>query len=456
MYSCDTFAVCASLRPDKRNLLAKNSDRPVGECQPLIYFPAADHHSDEFIQCTYIKIPQVSHTYAMLGSKPYWIYGFEMGINEFGLAIGNEAEWSRCDAESDDGLLGMDMLRLALERTKTCREAITLISQLLQTYGQRGNARNRNGSEYYENSFLLTDPNEVWVMETAGRGYVAKQIHSWKAISNCYTLGKDYDLISNGLEQLAKERRFLAPAELFDFAKAFSKRANGAATRLRRQCKLIEQSPKPMDDVSVKKVLRDHYHGDIMEPRFGALTGTFASICMHASTIRGSQTAASVLFCWDKTLGVVARYAPSVPCCSVYLPVYLTGRPLPKPMEYASGTFCKESLWWNVERLMVALNIDEERFAPAAHNALRALEERLEEQAKNTEQKAAELIIRGEREAAADMLDALTQHSVKELMETVDRLYQEITMAVRADGGLYGGRTEFIRDYIDFAEIPLL
>lgn len=38
-----------------------------------------------------------------------------MGVNECGLIIGNEAEGSRCEGEKEEGLLGMDLLRLALE-----------------------------------------------------------------------------------------------------------------------------------------------------------------------------------------------------------------------------------------------------------------------------------------------------------------------------------------------------
>ena len=456
MYSCDNFALCGVLRPDGRNLLAKNSDRPLGECQPLIFFPAADHLPGATVQCTYIEIPQVSHTYAMLGSKPYWMFGFEMGINEFGLAIGNEAEWSRCDSESDDGLLGMDLLRLALERCKSCREAIDLISQLLRTYGQRGNARNRNGSEYYENSFLLVDPQDVWVMETAGRDWVAKQITDWKAISNCYTLTTDFDLSSGPLEQFARQRRWLAPSENFDFAKAFSKRPNAAVTRLRRQCKLISQAPRPITDSHVKNILRDHYAGEIMEPQFGPLTGTFGSICMHTSSIKGSQTAASVLFSWDETLGVIVRYAPSVPCCSVYLPVYLTGHALPKSMEYADGEFASQSLWWNMERLTTAVSIDEARFGTHVRNALNELETRLEIQANEVEQKAASLKKQGDHQSAANLLNHLMYHSTEALLETAVSLYTEIISAIQADGGLYGGRMEFIKEYTKMVNMPLL
>ncbi|MBR6646285.1 MAG: hypothetical protein IKL09_02065 [Clostridia bacterium] len=64
-------------------------------------------------------------------------YGVEMGYNENGVVIGNEAEGSRMEPESEDGILGMDLLRLDLERATTAKEAITAITDLLVKCGQK-------------------------------------------------------------------------------------------------------------------------------------------------------------------------------------------------------------------------------------------------------------------------------------------------------------------------------
>ena len=66
------------------------------------------------IKCTYIAIPQVATTHGVVLSKPAWLWGAEIGANEHGVAIGNEAVWSRSsDPEYDSvkRLLGMDLLR---------------------------------------------------------------------------------------------------------------------------------------------------------------------------------------------------------------------------------------------------------------------------------------------------------------------------------------------------------
>ena len=92
---CDTFV----LFPEKNELntiiLAKNSDRPAFDCQPLALNTAKDFKKGEYLQLEYLEIPQAEHTYTTMGCSPYWCYGYEMGVNEFNVAIGNEAIFTK-------------------------------------------------------------------------------------------------------------------------------------------------------------------------------------------------------------------------------------------------------------------------------------------------------------------------------------------------------------------------
>lgn len=65
------------------------------------------------MKCTYISIPQASHTAAVVLSKPAWMWGAEMGSNEHGVCIGNEAIYTKLLGENGDQeqLLGMDLVR---------------------------------------------------------------------------------------------------------------------------------------------------------------------------------------------------------------------------------------------------------------------------------------------------------------------------------------------------------
>ncbi|MBC7740060.1 MAG: hypothetical protein H7245_23250, partial [Candidatus Saccharibacteria bacterium] len=73
--------------------------------------------------------------------KLFWLYGGEIGANEHGVAIGNEAVFSKpefANASTGDGVVLIDLLRLMLERATDRHEAVRVAADLLQTYGQGG------------------------------------------------------------------------------------------------------------------------------------------------------------------------------------------------------------------------------------------------------------------------------------------------------------------------------
>lgn len=448
MLSCDTLAVTARFCAQGSNTMAKNSDRPLGEAQPLIWFPPQDHGDGEMVECTYISIPQAAHTYGVLGSRPYWIWGFEMGVNERGVAIGNEAQGSRDESgEMQTGLLGMDLLRLGLERGATAREAVEVITGLLEQYGQRGNA-SRLFERRYENSYMVMDPDEIWVLETAGRRWIARQIHTYGAISNCYSIEREFDLCSGDLERHARENGWLSPGEPFNFAKAYTlpaPRQTNSVTRWRRLNQLLEGGG-PQSILGIRRMMRDHYEDSLLKPRFGAAYGTFPTICMHAMTWDACQTTASMQVFYQKGLGPVARHAMSLPCCSVYLPVYLTGW-LPACMEAGGEQFEETSLWWLLERLAMAVSADYERFAPAVQREAAELEEQLDREAKQAEAQAAALMEQGENGPAAAVLNRMMESAAERAKAFAQRHFEAIRGQLERDGGILGPRREFLEDY---------
>lgn len=451
MNSCDTFALTAKAYAGGKNILCKNSDRPLGEAQPLQYYPRRSYGAGEQLHCTHLTVPQAETAWAVLGCQPWWIWGFEMGVNEWGLAIGNEAQGSRCEAETQEGLLGMDLLRLALERAKTAREGIRVITDLLTRYGQNANA-SMLFDRRYENSFMLVDPHEAWLLETAGRQWAARQVTDRCAISNCYSIGSEHDLCSAELESYARSRRWLAPDEKLDFAKAYTApaiRQTAANPRHRRLVKLIGARPQ-LTEADCKAVLRDHFEGELIEPRFGACYGMFVTICMHAMTWDASQTTCALLARWDEALGVVCRYAPSIPCCSIFLPVYMTGR-LPACMTLGGEKYDDRSLWWRCERLAMAISVDEGRFAPAAREALGALEADICRRTEEVEREAAA----SDARTRQHLLEQLTELAAQQLYDLAGRLADTVCAGIADLGGLYGVRKEFLESYCARTGLPL-
>ncbi len=178
---CDTLV---SLTPDGV-LFAKNSDRDPNEAQTPRWYPASDHDPEPGqVDCTWISIPQVEHTHAVLLSQPWWMWGAEMGANEHGVVIGNEAVFTN-QPLGDPALLGMDLLRLAVERAATAHDAVAVIVELLEQHGQGGPCSHEKPGFSYHNSFLVADPSGAIVLETAGVNWAVEHVTGrGRSISN--------------------------------------------------------------------------------------------------------------------------------------------------------------------------------------------------------------------------------------------------------------------------------
>ena len=457
MLSCDTFALTAESTLFGENTIAKNSDRPLGEAQALTWTGGAKHAPGEAVRCTYISIPQAEETYGVLGSRPYWMWGYEMGVNEKGVMIGNEAQGSKAaESGEENELLGMDLLRLGLERGATAREAMETITALLEQYGQNANA-SRLADKRYENSFFIADRSEIWLLETAGRMWAAKRIEEPYAISNCYAIGKP-DECSEALEKYARDKGWLAADERFNFAKAYTApaaRQTSAVPRQRRLRFLLEAEDDPFDPVTIKSILRDHFEGTLLEPRFGAAFGTFPSICMHAMTPDASQTAASMICRWAENVGPVVRYAYSLPCTSVYTPAYCACEP-PRLMTQSGEKFDENSLWWLFERLAAAVSADYEKYVPYIRVGAISLDEQIETQAARAERAAARANREGRPEEAKALLTEAMEQATQQAAAFATKQFERISAAIRTRGGISGTRKEFIEEYCARAGMEIL
>src|SRR4030042_2174082 len=182
---CDTLVALGNSTQDRSVVFGKNSDRPPNEAQVLRRFPRMKYPKGSVVKCTYVEIPQASDTFEVLLSCPFWMWGAEIGANERGVAIGNEAVWSK-EGYADTGLLGMDLLRLGLERGATAKEALEVMIELLKKHGQGGDCFFGAPMKYH-NSFIIAAPNEAWVLETADKYWAAERVRDVRSISNGYT-----------------------------------------------------------------------------------------------------------------------------------------------------------------------------------------------------------------------------------------------------------------------------
>lgn len=340
---CDTLV----LRSGGATWFAKNSDREPAEPQRLIRLPAVQTDRAATVRTTYVEIPQAANRHAVILSQPSWLWGGEMGVNERGVAIGNEAVFTRLTLRTGESLLGMDLLRLGLERASSAREALAVITELLERHGQGGAAGYRNKRMRYDNSFLIADPQEAWVLETAGRLWAAKKVERW-AISNALSLGHDYDLSSADLEDHARRLGCWNGRGDFHFARAFDGRllpwVAGAHQRRQLNQEFLAHCPTTVDWQALVVALRSHGHRG---HRFALHDNR--QVCLHAGSFwRPSQTTASLIARLDGELPRMAATGTSAPCLSMFQPLGFDAG-AGEGLLSGEDDRLEDSLWWRFE-----------------------------------------------------------------------------------------------------------
>ena len=123
---CDSFVALPVATTTGTTLAAKNADCEINEAQAVLHLPRRRYPKGATVRATHIVIPQARETHEVILDKSFWTWGGEIGLNEHGLAVGNEAIFSTA-TETQDGLITGDLLRLMLERAKTCDEAVKKI-----------------------------------------------------------------------------------------------------------------------------------------------------------------------------------------------------------------------------------------------------------------------------------------------------------------------------------------
>ncbi|HUF53230.1 MAG TPA: hypothetical protein VMR52_05580 [Dehalococcoidia bacterium] len=314
---CDTLCV---LRPAGA-LFAKNSDRPSSEVQLIESYPARP--AGGVLRATHIELPDEG-AHAVLGSRPEWMWGFEHGVNEHRVAIGNEKVWTTLNpADLPIALTGMDLVRLGLERARTADEALGVMTSLLAEYGQGGVCDQTTGESYFS-SFIIADPHAGWVVETSGRSWVAAPVHGGAAISNRLTIRSEWTRSSPDI----------APGSDWDTFRHPNAPTGHADVRLAASRACISAAPsEAQTPATMATHLRDHGAGPWGAPgsqldppsplpaEFGP-DGTGISVCMH---IRGFQNTTSSIIAElpaDPASPVRAWVASGSPCVSVFIPAF--------------------------------------------------------------------------------------------------------------------------------------
>jgi dipeptidase len=391
--ACTNLLVTKGASADGSVMITYTAD---AEFHPILeYTPSADHQPNDSLEITDWsgrvrgKIKQIPHTYAVVGL-----------MNEHQLTISETTFDGREELRNPDGLLHYwDLMQLALERAKTTRAAIKVMTDLVAEYGYRSTGE----------SFSIADTKEAWIMEmigpdSGGHGaeWVALKIpdgyiscHANKARIGEFPLKDPENCIySDNVISFAVEKGYYDPksGKPFQFCDAYCpatpKNKRYADTRVwsifRRATPSKNFSPdyhrgvegaepyplwiKPDKKLSVNDVfalMRDHYEGTPYDMTKGIDAGPYGSpnrwrplTWMIDSVeyawerpISTQQTAFSFVSqsrSWlPDAVGGVFWYGLDDTYTSCYIPLYCCIDTVPKSFTVGSlDKFSWESAWW--------------------------------------------------------------------------------------------------------------
>jgi dipeptidase len=391
--ACTNFIVTSGASVDGSVMISYTCD---GEFHPhLSYTPAADHGEDEYLEIRDWggnlrgKIKQVPHTYAVMQL-----------INEHQVVIGETTFTGREELINPDGLLHYWwLMRIALQRASTAREAVKIIADLVEEYGYSSEGE----------SISIGDPREAWLMEIIGSGpgghganWVAVRIpdgyvcaHANKARIGRFPLDDPENcLYSEKVIDFAMEKGYYDPEEdgPFNFHRVYCpaspQKRRYTSTRVwsmfRRVAPSSEWSSgyhrgkrdaepyplwiRPDEKLSLQDVfdiMRDHYEGTEYDMTKGVDAGPFGTPNRWRPItwkIDGTD------FTWERPIstqqtgfsfvsqsrswlpdpvGGVLWYGVDDTYFSCYLPLYCGNTKVPE--EYARGGmnhFSWQSAWW--------------------------------------------------------------------------------------------------------------
>ncbi|XP_030900850.1 secernin-1 isoform X3 [Melopsittacus undulatus] len=215
-----------------------------------------------------------------------------MGANEHGVCVANEAVVTREPASESEALLGMDLVRLGLERGATAKEALDVIVGLLEEHGQGGNYYEDGSSCHtFQSAFLIVDRNEAWVLETSGKYWAAEKItEGVKCICNQLSLTTKIDAEHPELRDYVRSQGWWNGDSDFNFSEVFSLTDDHLACSSGKES--LEKRGGDVSAQAMIDVLRDKDSGVCVDSESFLTTASIVSVlpqdlsfpCIHYFT----------------------------------------------------------------------------------------------------------------------------------------------------------------------------
>ena len=394
-FPCTNFLIGKKASTDGSTMISYSADsyNLYGE---LYHWPAQKYNAGDILKVyewdsgKYLgEIPQVMQTYNVMGN-----------MNEYQVAIGETTFTGRSELSDSTGIMDYgSLIYITLQRAKTAREAISIMTKLVKDHG------------YYSTgeSFSIADPNEVWVMELIGKGvgnkgavWVAIRIpddcvsaHANQARIQQFPLNDPENcLYSPDVISFAREKGYYTGSDAdFSFAQAYAPLDFGALrfceARVwsffnhvnKNMAKFVTYAKgettdpmplyiKPDKKLSMRDVqgyMRDHYEGTDLDwsneygagpfnspYRWSPLTWKVDSVeYCNERPISTQQTGFSFVSqsrSWlPNEIGGIIWFGIDDAAQSVYYPIYVGNTTVPEAMKVGNGdllNFTWESAFW--------------------------------------------------------------------------------------------------------------
>ncbi len=400
--ACTNYLITKGASADGSTMITYSADSHelYGD---LYYAPARDHLEGSMRDIydgdtnKYLgKIKQVSHTYAVVGL-----------MNEHQVAIGETTWGGREELKDPNAIVDYNSLMvIALERAKTAREAIKVMTDLVAEYGYASTGE----------SFSISDPNEVWIMdmiskwkENKGAVWTARLVpdgyisaHANQARIRQFPLNDPQTLYAKDVITFAREKKYFnGTDEEFSYADAYAPADFGAMraceSRVWSMFRRTLKDPKTMDQYldyvlgqnpknpmplwikpdkkltvrDVMELMRDHFEGTpldmtndigagpyILPYRWRPLTWKVvdekeAPEYCNERAVSTQQTGFSFVTqsrSWlPDPIGGVYWFGVDDTSSTVYIPMYCGIRAVPYSFAVGNGSFTEftwESGWW--------------------------------------------------------------------------------------------------------------
>lgn len=362
---CTTVIAGKNATTDGSVLLGHNEDWGT-YLKPLSWNPSEKHRPGATFKLKDGQsIRQVEETFAFI-----WPAAECNGINERQVALADDT--GSCREELFQNERGIDLeefVILALQRSRSAREAVQLMGDLIEKYGYRSH----NGKD--GDIFSIADPHEGWWMEvTIGGIWVAQRVPDDKfvVLANRFRI-EEVDL--------SDPSRFLASPNLFEFAvkKGWYDPAQGPLNfsrvygapegsrsiyNSRREWrgnsllagKAFDGEENPLTVKAARKLgprdimalFRDHYEGTEYDLTEGYKKGSphrtsERTVCRLATD---ASTVAQLRSWLPPEIGGMLWFSAGTPCSSVYLPFYLGALEFPKPFSFLTESYDNDNAYW--------------------------------------------------------------------------------------------------------------